>query len=130
VLGFFKIKRNVDGGLAALLPMRIANLVHEEAIDAGAKKCAQLAFCGVEGGEKVFLQQAGEKVLGKILGILALHVPAQAHILIYRTPVRAGDGIHGAASFRGIAALRGRHHGVAGQGKCVALWIGRQGNSF
>ncbi len=130
MLGFFKVERDVDGSFAALLPVRVAELVHEKAINACAKKCAQLAFRGIVRGEKVFLQQAGEKVLGEILGVFTLHVPAQAHVLVHRTPVRAGDGVHGAAAFLGIAALRGSHHGVAGERKCVALWIVRQGNSF
>ena len=129
VLGFFKVKRNMGSGISPLLSMRVTELVHEQAIDACAKKCAQLAFRGIVRGEKVFFQQAREKILGKIFGVFALHVPAQAHILIHRPPVRAGDGIRGAASFFRIGALRGRHHRVAGQRECVALWIGRQENS-
>ena len=84
MLGFLKVEREVDRGLTALLPVRIAELVHEQAIDACAKKCAQLAFRGIVSGEEIFFQQAGEKVLSKILGVFTLYTPAQADILIDR----------------------------------------------
>ena len=130
MLGFLKVQRHMDRGVTALLPVRIAELVHEQAVNACAKKSTQLAFRGIVRGEKIFLQQAGEEVLGEILSVFTLHVPAQPHVLVHRTPVRTGDGVHGADAFLRIAALRGRHHGVAGEGECVALWIVRQGNSF
>ena len=76
MLGFFKVQRDVGRGVTALLAMSIAYLIHKLAIDAGTQKSAELPLRGIVRGEKVFLQQAGEKILGEVLSVFAFYMPA------------------------------------------------------
>src|SRR5262249_10150500 len=108
-------------GAAALLPASVAELVHELPVYTGAEKGPQPALRGIIGIEELFFQQAGEELLGKIFGILALLAPAQTHVFVNRTPVSRGNGLPGALSLLRVTAVRGGDHGMPRKGKCIAL---------
>src|SRR5579884_1003175 len=123
VLCFIKIKRHMQCRTATLLPARVTQLVHKQPVNTCAQKGTQTALLRIVRAKKFLFQKAEEKILRKVLRILALQSPAHPHVFVHRTPISSSDGFNCLYALLRIMALRGGNHRVPRYWKRIALLL-------
>src|SRR5881394_3705466 len=88
---------------AALLRLQLLPLVGEEVVHRTQNKGTKLASIGISVGKRLPHQQAREKRLREIFGVLRW-IPAPTHISVERIPIRLTQALECGASAGCVAA--------------------------
>lgn len=107
------IQGNWRATAAALLGLGLVPFVSEEPLEGGQQERTEAAFCCVGAGDPVVFQQAREKFLGEVLGVVGLDAAA-ADIGMEGGPVGSAQGGESVAGAGVVASRREDQRPVSG----------------